>query len=331
MKKSPAPMKSEVRQRAKAALTALMSFLIFSAASVAAGQANVDLPPKQDHDHTNHQTGNPALASLARSALATTNARVLCQSVWIESADPWIKSRQLVGRVLSIPDFVNSRISVSRDAEHADLAIRLEPETDNDGNRLDLLTVSSLANIYIADRIALKWPGEDYEEVIAEKTVKLLLSHCTVPGNDTQREAHLPSELVDEKLSAARIMKPIVHTSWMRETVLLTALKARPEFVDCGITMAKANQHPDFDIVVGHTLSTLTWTFKLVDHDTVFLLDSGTVIAFDDDRAAHRIAAAAAKQIAVRRPSHRPNHSLAVPPVNSYINVRQRPLFIKAR
>jgi len=301
--------------------------LIFSAGSVAA-QTNRGVLSKQDYDHTNQQPGSrtadptigppafstiPPLAPFAASASATADARVRCQSVWIESADPWIKSRELVGRVLTIPDFVNSRISVSADAKDADLAIRLEPETEDDGSRLAVLTVSSLANINISDRIAFKWPGEDYEEAIAEKAVALLLSHCTAPDNDTQPDAPLPSELVKEKLSAARIMKPIVHTSWMREKVLSAALEARPEFVDWGIQIAKSNQHADVDLVVGHILSTLTWTFKLADHDTGSLLDSGTVIAFTDDHAATMIVAAAVKRIAVRRPLRRPSRSLAVP------------------
>jgi len=227
--------------------------------------------------------------------------------------------------VLTIPDFVNSRISVSTDAEHADLVIRLEPETDDDGSRLDSLTVSSLANISISDRLSFKWPGEDYEEVIAEKTVKLLLSHCTVPDSDTQPEAQLPLELVNEKLSSARIMKPIVHTSWMREKVLVTALEARPEFVDWGIKIAKANEQADVDLIVGHILSTLTWTFKLADHHTGALLDSGSVIAFNDDHAATMIAGAAVKRIAIRRPLRRPNYSLAVPSRTSREFVYQWP------
>lgn len=76
------------------------------------------------------------------------------------------------------------------------------------------------------------------------------------------------------------------------------------------------NERSDIDLVVGHVLSTLTWTFKLVDHDSGAVLDRGTAIAFTDDRAAARIVASAVKQIAARRPLS-PIHPLLATPLRT--------------
>ena len=137
---------------------------------------------------------------------------------------------------------------------------------------------------------------------MSEKVLKLLFTHCISRRDAVAQQPQLPPELVAQTLLAARTMKCVVRTSWMRDRVFLSALKARPEFAAWGIKIAKDNETADFDLVVDHTLSTLSWTFRLIDTRTEALMDSGTVMAFHDDRAAARISAAVVNQISERRP-----------------------------
>jgi hypothetical protein len=231
--------------------------------------------------------------------------------VWIESIDPRIRTVDLKARLLIIPEFVNSGIAFSRDAEHADLSIQLAVEADGDETGLEYLNASN-AKTNLWDRIPFVWPAADYEEVIARKAVKLLFAHCVAQRENIPQPSQLPPDMVKQRLAAARTIRPVVHTSWMTEEVLLAALKARPEFAEWGIEVGSVDEPSGVDIVVGHVLSTLnlTWTFQLVDRKSGALLDKGSVMALHDDRAATRIAVATVRQIAARR-------SLAPPTLGS--------------
>jgi len=174
---------------------------------------------------------------------------------------------------------------------------------DDDGTMLHMLIASSTkANIW--EQVSFNWPEADYEEVIARKALRLIFTHCMIRRDNTEQESPLPPEAVKERFNTVRILKPVVRTSFMEDKVMLVALANRPEFANWGIKIGGVNGGSDLDLVVGHVLSTLIWTFKLIDHDSGALLDQGTVIAFSDGRAATRIAASAVKQIAARRPLH---------------------------
>jgi len=224
-----------------------------------------------------------------------------CDTVSIASTDPWIRTADLTTRILATPDFVLSGIQITPEAEHADLSLQLAAEIDEDETRIEYLTATS-AKMNLEERISFLWPASDYEEFISEKVLRLLFMHCIARRDEVAQQTQLPPELVTRRLLTARTIKTVVRTSWMRDKVLLSALKARPEFAAWGIKPSKDNKPADFNLVVGHILSTLTWTYRLIDTRTGALMDSGTVMAFHDERAATRIAAAVVKQISERRP-----------------------------
>jgi hypothetical protein len=257
------------------------------------------------------------------SAVAQRNPQP-CGSVHIASSDPWIRSVEVASQLLSFPEFVNSGIAVSSDEEHADLVIQLTSDTDDDGTKTHSI-LASRAQPKLWHLEPYIWPEADYRQFIARKVLRLILAECVVPRDSTGHESPLAPETVKKKLSDARVMKPVVRTSFMRDKVLFAALAARPEFADWGIKTARINDHPDIDLVVGHVFSTLTWTFELVDHDSGLLLDSGTVVALTDDRAATRIATATVKHIDARRPLHHSNRLLAAPSAVSHKVVDQGP------
>jgi len=223
-----------------------------------------------------------------------------CDAVSIESIDPWTRTADLTTRILATPEFVLSGIGISRDAEHADVSLQLAAELNDDGTRIEYVTASS-AKMNLEERISFSWPAIDSEEFISGKILKLLFRHC-IARRDHSAQPRLPPGLVTQRLLTAHTMKCVIRTSWMEDRVLLSALRDRPEFAAWGIKIAKYNEISDFDLVVGHILTTLTWTFFLVDTRTGALMDSGTVMAFNDDRAAARISAAVVKQLSERRP-----------------------------
>jgi hypothetical protein len=316
-----------VREGTKTTTSSVACSLIFLAISVATAQTSPAVPQHEDHGQLTLQSSLEqdllsassaisnvrGVAQVENSDSAPSEPTTPCQSVWIGSSDSWVRPAQLAGQMLSFPEFVNSGITISKDGEHADLAIQFVAETDGEGTRLNFL-IASNAEAKVWDRISFKWPDADYLDVIAHRAVKLVLAHCAARRDNTEPESQLPTQTVKEKLSAARVMKPVVHTSFMREKILLAALGARSEFADWGIKIGGVNERSEIDLVVGHVLSTLTWTFKLVDHDSGAVLDRGTAIAFSDDRAAARIVASTVKQIAARRPLS-PTHPVSATPL----------------
>ena len=278
---------SRSRLGARATISALaFSFMLL--ASSAATQVRPGLGDSQSR---------PQSSDLRASS---KGAPSFCGSVWFESADPWIRTVDLTARLLTIPELVESGIAISRNAELADLSLQLVVEMDDGETKFDYLIASS-SKTNLRDQISFKWPAQNYEEVIARKAARLLLAHCSAQHDNATHLSQLPQQMIKQKLVAARTMRPVVHTSWMREDVLLAALKTRPEFAEWGIKIGGINEPSDLDLVVGHVLSTLTWTFKLVDRDSGSLLDQGSAMAFHDDRAAIRIAAATVEQISARR------------------------------
>jgi len=245
-----------------------------------------------------------------------------CAAIWIESRDPWIRTVDLRTRILMVPEFVNSGMAISRDAEHADLSIQLAVSIDDGETKFDYLIASS-AKAKLRDQVSFKWPAEDYEEVVARKAVTLLLAHCSATTSKAVQPPQLPQELVKEKLISVRFIRPIVRTSWMTDEVLLSALRRRPEFAEWGIKIGSLNKGSDLNLVVGHVLSTITWTFQLIDSDSGALLDQGSVMAFNDDRAAIRIVSAAIKQISLRRPIPAPVLGSGKSHVADYRNYRE--------
>ena len=326
-----------VRQRINA--TALASVVIILITSVMAQRNSVVLLSAgygQATEQITKPTAEPAVPEALSSVRYTPAVQVEhnvlpsseisqpCSAVWITSSDPWIRSVEVASQLLSFPEFVNSGIAVSSDEEHADLVIQLTSDADADGSKTHSI-LASRAQAKLWHLEPYIWPEADYRQFIARKVLRLILAECVVPRDSTGQESPLPPETVKKRLSDARVMKPIVKTSFMRDKVLFAALAARPEFSDWGIKTAGVNDHPDIDLVVGHVFSTLTWTFKLVDHGSGSLLDSGTVVAFTDDRAATRIAAATVKQIAARRLLHHPNRLVAVASAATHKGVDQGP------
>ena len=239
-------------------------------------------------------------APLIDGSSARPSKPIACDAVSIESIDPWIRTVDLSTRIVATPEFVLSGIKMSRDVERADVAFQLTGEFGDDGTKIEYLTASS-AKMNLEERISFFWPATDYEEFISAKVLKLLFTHCP-RRNEVAQQPQLSPELVTQRLLAVRTIKPIIRTSWMRDNVFLSTLETRPEFAAWGINIAKKNEKADLDLVIGHVLSTITWTFRLVDTGTGALMDSGTVMAFHDERAAERISAAVVKQISERRP-----------------------------
>ena len=223
-----------------------------------------------------------------------------CESVRIESSDPWIRTVDLSSRLLATPEFVNGGIAIAPDVQHADLVLQFS-FTNDDETRIEYLTASN-GELNLWDRISFLWPSTNYDDVITAKVLKMVVAHCVPRGDDHPALPKLLPQLVNQKLSAVRSMRPVVRTSWMRDEVLLSALKARPEFAAWGIKIRGANDPSDCDLIVGHLINTLTWNFRILDSETGVLLREGTVMAFHDERAASKLAAEIVEQIAKLRP-----------------------------
>lgn len=280
------------------AISVCFLFLYVSAAAQIAPTPNKPQPKSPFATRYPNLLSAPPIIDVSRTPPSKPTE---CGAVLIESTDPWVRTGDLTTNILATPEFVLSGIAISRDAEHADLSLQLAAELNDDGARVEYVTASS-AKMNLEERISFLWPATDYEEFISGKVLKLLFTHCIAKRDSVAQQPQLPPELVTQRLLAARTIKPVVRTSWMRDRVFLSALKAHPEFAAWGINFSKENETADFELVVGHIISTLTWTFRLVDTRTGALMDSGTVMAFHDDRAAVRISAAVVKQISERRP-----------------------------
>ena|SRR5215469_5054551 len=240
-----------IRLRARAAISGLVCCFVLFPPSVTS-----QIPPTHEDGQLKQQSSGLQASSKSTPAF--------CESLWIESLDRRIRTSELKTRLLTIPEFVNSGITFSPDAEHADLSLQLAVEADDGETGLEYF-IASNPKTKVWDRVSFLWPAADYEAVIARRAVRLLFVHCLARPDNVPQLLQLPPEVVTQKFAAARTVRPVVHTSWMREEVLLAALKARPEFADWGIEVGGVNEPSDFDVVVSHVLSTLTWTFQLVD------------------------------------------------------------------
>jgi len=225
-----------------------------------------------------------------------------CHFVSIVSDDESFPSEQLRQSVGLEPEFARQGFALSTSLQLADVRVHL----------------GIISGVVVQDRTSFlqawdtrshtttqenfPWPRGDHEHVIATRVIVMLSKLCgELPTAKFYQE--LSHEQIAEKLGSFHRVQAISRT-YLASKRMEIVLSAREEIADWGITISTFPESADVGLIIDH-LPSISWEYRLVDLRKGALLDSGSVFAFQEERAASRIADTLIIHLAAYRPLKR--------------------------
>jgi hypothetical protein len=121
------------------------------------------------------------------------------------------------------------------------------------------------------------------------------ITRWTSPWNFSSLSQPDPAA-VAQKLRAARRIAPDVRNLSMSGRLLATALAS--QLKPWSVSVVEAGEPCDAEVVVDHHFSTFVWQFEIVEYRSRTVIDTGSVVALTEKRAAVRISTAVAHRFA---------------------------------
>jgi hypothetical protein len=239
----------------------------------------------QDLSGSRSQLQNHPLETDITSQRAARSA-LPCRYVSIDSDDEAFPSEQLRQSVGLEPGFARQGFALSTNLQSADVKVHLGIITGVVQDRTVLLQAWDTRS-HTTTQENFPWPRSDHEHAIATRLIVMLSKLCGErPTAKLQKE--LSHEQVAERLGSFHRIQAISRT-YLAPKRMVIELSAREEIADWGITISTSPQTADVALLIDH-LPSISWEYRLVDLRDGAQLDSGSVFAFQEERAASRIA-----------------------------------------
>lgn len=209
-----------------------------------------------------------------------------CHYVSLDSDDEVFASEQLRQAVSLQPEFARRGFALSTSFRLPDIRVHLRIVTGVVRERTILLQAWDTRS-QTTTQENLAWPKTDHQRVIAAK-VMVMLSKLCGELRTPKLQQELSHEEVAERLASFHHVQAISRTYFAPKRMIVE-LSAREEIAEWGITISTSPESADVALSIDH-LPSISWGYRLVDLKDGELLDSGSVYAFQEERAASRIA-----------------------------------------
>jgi hypothetical protein len=220
-----------------------------------------------------------------------------CHFVLLDSDNQILTSEQLRQSVAMEPEFTRRGFALPTSLQLPDVRVHLGVIRDV----VQQPTVFLQAWNTTSDKTTqenFSWPGSNPELVVAAKVVSMLSKLCGEPKS-AELQQRLSGEQIAESLRSFRRVQ-LVSRTYLAPKRLEIALGAREEIGEWGISISSSAEASDVALIVDHFPS-IVWGYQLVDSRTGVVLDSGKVFAFQEKRAASRIAETLISHVATYR------------------------------
>jgi hypothetical protein len=209
-----------------------------------------------------------------------------CHYVSLDSDDEAFTSEQFRQSVGLEPEFARRGFALSTSLRLADVRVHLGIVTGVVRDRTILLQAWDTRS-QTTTQENFPWRERVDGRVIATKVIEMVSKLCGEPRSANLREEPSPEQIAERLGSFHRLQA--TSRTYFAPKRMIHELSAREEIAEWGITTSTSPESVDVALIIDH-LPSISWEYRLVDLKDGALLDSGSVFAIQEERAASRIA-----------------------------------------